>query len=244
VEVVELEERAGALDGVAGEDGRVHLDVAVLLEVGVDGLDDAVADAHDGPLPLAPQPQVPVVHEELDAVRLRRDRVVLGAAEQLDGRRPDLEAADLPLVGDDGAGDAERVLLRGLVGRLERGGVHLLLVHDALHEAGAVAEDEEDEALGAALVVEPAAEGDGQAFVPREVADGGVGVGQGGVERRERGAERYAGAGGARRQRMGGWDAAVPSPERRPTLVSGALATAPGAPRGIPYRLKITEWHS
>ena len=52
---------------------------------------------------------------------------------------------------------------------------------DALDGAGAVAEDGEEKLAGGAEIVEPAAEGDGLAFVGREGGYGGDGGG-GGVD--------------------------------------------------------------
>src|SRR5690606_17726033 len=154
--------------------------------------DDAVAHAHDGPLPAAPQPQVPPVHEELDAVLLRRDGVALGAGEQPHAVGLHLDPAHLPLVGADGAGDLEGALLRGLLGRAERGPVHGPGVDDALDDPGAVAEDEEVEALRAALVVEPPLQRDAGADVLGEGFDAGerLGHGQDGRAIRE-GRRRY-----------------------------------------------------
>jgi len=48
---------------------------------------------------------------------------------------------------------------------------------DALDGAGAVAEDGEEELAGGAEIVEPAAKGDGVAFVLADVGDGGDGGG-------------------------------------------------------------------
>ena len=48
---------------------------------------------------------------------------------------------------------------------------------DALDGSGAVAEDGEEELAGGAEVVEPAADGDGLAFVVADVGDGGEGGG-------------------------------------------------------------------
>ena len=62
---------------------------------------------------------------------------------------------------------------------------------DALDGAGAVAEDGEEELARGAEVVEPAAEGDGLAFVLGEGGDGGDGGGSG-VRGRVRGFGHFA----------------------------------------------------
>ena len=180
-EVVELEERGGPLDGVPREDRRVHLDEPLALEVGVDGLDDPVADAHGGPLAAAPEPEVPAVHEELDAVLFGRDRVRLGEREHLDARGLDLDPARLPLVGADRALDTERALLRQRLGGLPRLGPDGVRVHDDLHDPAPVADLEELQALRPARVVEPPVDGDGLADVLGEGFDADERLGHGAV---------------------------------------------------------------
>ncbi len=45
------------------------------IEVIANGFDDGVPHPNDGVLPVGSQPQVPVVHQEIDAVLLGRDRI-------------------------------------------------------------------------------------------------------------------------------------------------------------------------
>ena len=84
----------------------------------MDGRDDPVADALWPPhWRRLRKPQVPAVHQELDAVVLGRDRVRLGEGQHLDRVGLDLDAPLLPLVGADGADDAEGALLGQRLGR-------------------------------------------------------------------------------------------------------------------------------
>ena len=76
------------------------------LKIPADRVDDGVADLADGPLSLRAQPQVAVLHQEVDAVGLGRDRVALGRGDDLAAGDGQLVAADAPLVGPDGAGHA------------------------------------------------------------------------------------------------------------------------------------------
>ncbi len=71
----------------------------------------------------------------------------------------------------DGEGGFEGEIFQGLEDGFGDGG----LGDDALDGSGAVAEDGEEELAGGAEVVEPAAEGDGLAFVVGEGGDGGDG---------------------------------------------------------------------
>ena len=134
-EVVDLEERAGAFDGVFGEDRRVHLDKPTLLKKSMDGHDDAVAHPHDGPLAAAAQPEVPVIHQKLDAVCFGRDRILVGFADQRQRCSLDFVAAHLAFVPDDAARHGQGAFLRGSLGGLPRGFIDLLLVDDALRHA-------------------------------------------------------------------------------------------------------------
>ncbi len=73
VEVVHLEELAGSFAGVGGEDGWVGADEAVGVEVLGCGAHDGGADAEDGGLARGAEPEVAVLHEEVDAVLFEGD---------------------------------------------------------------------------------------------------------------------------------------------------------------------------
>src|SRR5256714_8759662 len=97
-EVVNLEERRRALARGGRQDGCVAEDEAVAVEEVADGADDRVAHEEDGVLSSRAQPEVSVIHEELRAVLLRRDRVPFGALQDLCGHNVNLEAARRALV--------------------------------------------------------------------------------------------------------------------------------------------------
>ncbi len=73
---VGLEQRRRALGRRRGEDRCVHEYEAVVVQPIAHSLDDRGPDAQDRPLAVGAQPQMPVVHQELDAVFLRADRVL------------------------------------------------------------------------------------------------------------------------------------------------------------------------
>ena len=97
------------------------------------------------------------------------------ALEDFDVFYVELVAAGGAAVGADFAGDGEAGFegecFEGVEDFFGDGGFG----DDALDGAGAVAEDGEEELAGGAEVVEPAAEGDGLAFVLGEGGDGGDG---------------------------------------------------------------------
>ena len=102
VEVIHFEKRGGAFAGRGGEDGRVDQGEAVGIEIVAHGLDDFVADADDGVLALAAQPEVAVIHQEIDAVLLGSDGVGVGfrnALQHLDVLDVHFEAAGGALFG-------------------------------------------------------------------------------------------------------------------------------------------------
>ena len=67
VEVVHLEEFGGSFAGVRRQDGWVGADEAVEVEVLGCGAHDGGADAEDGGLARGAEPEVAVLHEEVDA---------------------------------------------------------------------------------------------------------------------------------------------------------------------------------
>ena len=180
VEVVHLEELGGAFAGVGGEDGWVGADEAVGVEVLGCGAHDGGADAEDGGLARGAEPEVAVLHEEVDAVLFEGDGeggFFGDALEDFDVFDVELVAAGGAGVGADFAGDDDGGLegegFEGVEDFFGDGGFG----DDALDGAGAVAEDGEEEFAGGAEVVEPAAEGDGLAFVLGEGGDCGDGGG-------------------------------------------------------------------
>jgi hypothetical protein len=182
VEVIHLEELTGAFAGVGSEDGWVGADEAVDVEVLGCGAHDGGADAEDGGLARGSEPEVAVLHEEVDAGFFELDGEGGFYGDFLyDGDVFDVElvAAGSAGVGADFAGDGEAgfegEIFQGLEDFFGDGGFG----DDALDGAGAVAEDGEEQLARGAEVVEPAAEGDGFAFVLGEGSDCGDGCGGG-----------------------------------------------------------------
>ncbi len=64
--------------------GGVRQDEAAIVEEVADGVDDLVAHAEDRLLPLGANPQVPAIEQVVDAVLLRRDRIVVRLADDLE----------------------------------------------------------------------------------------------------------------------------------------------------------------
>ena len=175
-EVVHREERRGAFARGGREDRRIGEDEAVVVEIVAGGLDDLRADAQDGGLARRANPEMAMLHQEIDAVLLGRDGIglLLGhALHHFDVLDIELVAAGGALVGADAAGDDDAGLLGevlcGLPDFRRDGG----LGHDALHGARAIAKDGEEQLAGGAHVVEPAVQDDGLAFMLLQAGDGG-----------------------------------------------------------------------
>jgi hypothetical protein len=171
VEVVRLEECGGSLAGRRREDRAVDADEAVVVEEVADRLDDLVAHAQRGHLPLGAQPEVAVVEEEFGPVLLRLDGVLRGGVEHLQASQPELVAARRSFLLPHGAGDRHRGLESQVQEALEGGLVHVLRRPHALAVPGAVADHQEGDLPLVAVVVRPAAQGDRLAHVPGEARD-------------------------------------------------------------------------
>jgi hypothetical protein len=114
-----------------------------------------------------------MLHEEVDAVLLGSDGIGVGLGDSLDNLKAfhvELISSRCSLVGADSSGDDDRGLLGEAFEGLENLRGDALYVGHALDGAGAVAKDGKEELAALAEVVEPAAEGDGLAFM---LADGG-----------------------------------------------------------------------
>jgi hypothetical protein len=119
-----------------------------------------VADKKDGVLAARAEPEVPVIHEELRPVLLRRDGVALDALQDLCVGHVDLEAAGGAFVRAHRAAHGDGRLLTEMVERVPDFGRDRLLEHDALDDARAVAQLREHELAARTCVVEPAADVD------------------------------------------------------------------------------------
>ncbi len=174
-EVADLEQGAGALGGAGGDDGRVDIEEAVVVQKVDDGPLDRRPHAHDRPLPAAAQPQVAVVHQELDAVLLGRDRVADGVLQHFG--RVDVDLIPLGHAGGAGIGlhraaDDERRLLPQVGQPLEQLVAHVRPVDNALGQARAVAQAQEQQLALGRQVIEPAANGDALADMVGDAFDG------------------------------------------------------------------------
>ena len=139
VEVIHLEQRGGAFAGRRREDGRIHQGEAVRIEIIAHRLDHFVAHADDGVLALAAQPQVAVVHQEIDAVLLGRDGIRVGfrhALHHFQVLHVHLVAAGRALFGADLAGDDDGRFLGQVLDGLEQLFGQGALHGHALHQAG------------------------------------------------------------------------------------------------------------
>ena len=86
LEVLHREQRRRALARGRREDRRVGEDEALAVEEVADRVDDLVADAQNRGLPLGANPQMAAIEQIVDAVLLRRDRIVVRGRDDLERR--------------------------------------------------------------------------------------------------------------------------------------------------------------
>ncbi len=180
-EVVDREEGRGALAGCGRQDGRIGADESVAVEVLLRRAHDLGANAQNGRLARRAHPQVAALHEEIDAVFFGRDGIRVGlrhALDDLDIFDIEFKAAGRAFVGAHFAGDDDAGLLRESFECLEDFWRHALDVRHALHCAGAIAKDGEEQLAALARVIEPSVDGDGLAFMLSQGGDGGDGSGR------------------------------------------------------------------
>jgi hypothetical protein len=118
------------------------------------------------------QPQVAVVHQELDTVFLRRDRIgrlLRDALHQFRALDVHLVAARSALLGAQAPANHERRLLRQVLQHLEDFRRDARLHSDALQDAATVADQRENDFAGLAEIIEPARDLDGLADVASRV---------------------------------------------------------------------------
>ena len=82
-EVVDLKQGLSALAGRRSENRRVNQHVATIVVESPNLIDDRRANAKDVPRSLGPKPQVTVLHQKLDAVRLGCDGIITGYVNDL-----------------------------------------------------------------------------------------------------------------------------------------------------------------
>src|SRR5262249_15759687 len=105
------EERRGPFAGRRREDRRVGENEPAAVEEVADRVDDLVTHAQDRLLPLAANPEMTPIQQVVGAVFLRRNRVVLRRADDLEALDVDLEATRRSFVRARRAGDDEGRLL-------------------------------------------------------------------------------------------------------------------------------------
>ncbi len=124
-----------------------------------------------GVLALGTEPQVPMVQEKARPVLLGRDRKLFRDLIHLEPAYGELVASRRTRVLAHGARQRERALLSERLRLLPGGFGYVRFGDDRLHEAGAVAEDQELKLPARAPVVKPTLHGDGLAFVAGELID-------------------------------------------------------------------------
>ena len=122
-------------------------------------------------LPRRADPEMPPIHQVVDAVLFRRDRVVGRAGDDLERRDVELVATGRPAVGADRALDDHGAFLREVVGFREELIADGGLRHDGLDEARAVTELQEVQLAARASVRQPAFDRDVLAVVLSDVLD-------------------------------------------------------------------------
>ncbi len=173
VEVRHRKQRGRAFAGGWREDGRVGQDKPAVVKKPPDRGDHFGPDAQDGVLPLGANPQVPTIHQVVDTMFLRRNRVVRREADNLERGRVDLVSAGRTRVGPDPTGENQRRLLGQVVGSQKRGVVDRRFRHDDLDEAAAVAHRQEVDPAARSPAVQPAANHDRLSLVPGDILDVG-----------------------------------------------------------------------
>src|SRR5207247_4604713 len=86
IEILGCEQSGCTLTGIRRENGRVYQREPALIEVIAARLDDFVSDLQDSVLPGAPEPEMPVLHQERGPVLLGRDWIVLRKLENMSHR--------------------------------------------------------------------------------------------------------------------------------------------------------------
>ena len=131
--------------------------------------DERMADTQDRGLPERPQPEVPVIHQEVHSVRLARDGVGVHGLNLADRSHGEFTAAGRTVVASDDTGNGERRFLPHalcqVIGLWRRG------LDDTLTQPGAVADEKEDDLAAGSLAVQPAAQCDFTAGMRLQVPD-------------------------------------------------------------------------
>ncbi len=176
VEVVDREERGRALARGGRKDRRIGQGEAAIVEEIARGFDDFGAQTEDRGLARRADPEMAVLHEEVDAVLLGRDGVGIGLGDFLQDLHVgnvEFEAAGGALVGADFAFDDHARFLRQALEGVEGFGRDGVLGDNTLNLTAAVTEDWEQKLSALAQVIQPSANGDRLAFVLADLGDRG-----------------------------------------------------------------------
>ena len=114
---------------------------------------------------------MPAIEQIVDPVFLRRDGKLLRRPDDVETGDVDLVSARRPRVGAHRSVDRDGGLLRQMIRPCEDLLRNGFLRDDGLDEAAAVADGQEMDFSARAAVVQPAADRDGRAVVPRDVFD-------------------------------------------------------------------------
>ena len=139
VEVLGLEQRRCPFARGGRQDGRVETHEPELVKVVVDRLLNLGTNTQHCVGPARAQPQVAVFQEEGHAVLFRRDRVVDGVGNRLEGVDMNLDPELGARILGDRPADPQGAFLREFASGLEGGARHVVAPHHALHDGAAVA---------------------------------------------------------------------------------------------------------
>ena len=139
LEIVDREQRRRALARRRREDRRVGEDEAVVVEEVAHGADHFVPHAENRLLTFGPNPEMAAIEQVVDAVFLRRNRIIGRAAHDLEIRHVELVPAGRAAVRAHRAVHDDRGFLRQVIGLLEFLVADGGLRHDRLNEPRAVA---------------------------------------------------------------------------------------------------------
>ncbi len=138
----------------AGQDRRVHVDEAAVVEEVADRLDDLVPHPHDRHLPRRSKPEVAVLEQKVDPMLLELDRIVIaGRANQFQVTQRELESPGGARIIAHCSRDPEAGFVGELVESCPDFRAHVALAQHRLHDPGAVPYDQERDLTTRSLIV-------------------------------------------------------------------------------------------
>src|SRR5438552_3114862 len=176
IEILDREQRAGALAGGGRQYGRIGEGEAAIIKKIAGRLDDFRAHPQNRRLARGAHPQMAVFHQELDSVFLQRNGIRLAVGHALHHfrlRHIQLVAARGALIGADFASNDDARFLRKIFYLLKDFQRHGVCSDHALHQSTAVAKDGEEQLAAFAQVIEPSADSNAFADMAAELADSG-----------------------------------------------------------------------